>query len=96
MSMITAVIEKKKEEKSTNMALHAPGTWYLRCNLDNQYLAWVFKLSASRANSKFSFADCYQEINIEICLLELNSCQTFTITGGIPQPYHEYLNYVYV
>lgn len=37
-------------------ALFAPGTWYLKCNLANQYLAWVFELSASRANSNCSFA----------------------------------------
>ena len=40
----------------THTALHAPGTWYLRCSLDNQYLACVFELSASKANSKFSLA----------------------------------------
>ena len=40
----------------TYIALQAPGTWYFKCNLDNQYLACVFELSASKDNSKFSFA----------------------------------------
>jgi hypothetical protein len=47
----------RKCSQFTYTALHAPGTWYFKCNLDNQYLAWVFVLSVSRANSKFSFAD---------------------------------------
>lgn len=55
-SMIKETNHLWKEITLTYIALHAPGTWYLRCNLDNQYLAWAFELSASRANSKFSFA----------------------------------------
>lgn len=49
----------QREKWDPYIALHAPGTWYLRCSFDNQYLAWVFKLSASKANSKFSFAVWY-------------------------------------
>lgn len=45
-----------EEKQFTYTALLAPGTWYFICNLANQYLAWVFELSASKASSKFSLA----------------------------------------
>lgn len=51
----------KLRRSITHIALQAPGTWYLKCILANQYRAWVFMLSISRANSKFSFAPCWQQ-----------------------------------